>query len=90
MRSYVPTIKIIEVGDFEVMRDSMVTTVTTAGGGNYSEWDGDEGDYSQGNIAQTTGLSGHSTAVHWALSSVELHLKVYIVECPAHFGVAHL
>ena len=80
MRSYVPTIKIIEVGDFEVMRDSMVTTVTTAGGGNYSEGDGDEGDYSQGNIAQTTGLSGHSTAVHWALSSVELHLKVYIVE----------
>ena len=43
------------------MRDSMVTTVTTAGGGNYSEGDGDEGDYSQGNIAQTTGLSGHST-----------------------------
>ena len=51
MHSYVPTIKIIEVEDFEVMRDSMVTTVTTAGGGNYSEGDDDEGDYSQCNIA---------------------------------------
>ena len=38
------------------MRDSMVTTVTTAGGGIYREGDDDEGDYSPGNIAKTTGL----------------------------------
>ena len=34
----------------------MVTPVTTAGGGIYREGDDDEGDYSPGNIAKTTGL----------------------------------
>ena len=70
----------MEVGDFEVMMDSMVTTVNTAGGGNYGEGDGDEGGYSEGNIAQATGLTGHSTTINWALSYVETHLWVYIVE----------
>ena len=38
------------------MRDTMVTTVTAAGGGVYREGIDDEGDYSPCNIAKTTGL----------------------------------
>ena len=68
------------MGDFQVIRDSMVTPVTTAGGGIYREGDDDEGDYSPGNIAKTTGLRWAHYCCTVGVLLVQTCVNIYITQ----------